>query len=324
MWCAICAVVVLLVVLAEAKHATAMAPQEGLLSFDYYVKSCPQVESIIHNKVAAWINKDYTLAASLIRLHFHDCILRGCDASILLNHAGSERQAQASATLRGFNVIDDIKVAVEKQCPKTVSCSDILTAAARDATLKIGGPFWAVPFGRKDGVVSFAKETNVVPGGHENITSLIELFQSRGLNVLDLVVLSGAHTIGRCKCGSVQNRLYNFNRTVKPDPTLSVSYRNYLKRKCRWASEEVELDAITPTKFDSVYYMNLQKKMGLLSTDQLLQSDSRTAPIVVALGTQSGLFFQQFAVSMVNLGNTQVLTGPHEGQIRTNCNFVNR
>lgn len=120
--------------------------------------------------------------------------MQGCDASILLNHEGSERTALASKTLRGFEVIDDIKAEVEKKCPKTVSCADILTAATRDATVMVGGPYWMVPYGRKDGRVSIAKEAEWVPMGHENITALVEFFQSQGLNVLDLVVLSGKPT----------------------------------------------------------------------------------------------------------------------------------
>lgn len=112
-----------------------------------------------------------------------------------MNHDGSERTAKASKTLRGFEVVDDIKAEVERQCPKTVSCADILTAAARDATVELGGPYWAVPHGRKDGRVSVDKEADeMVPMGHENITSLIEFFQSKGLTVLDLVVLSGNYT----------------------------------------------------------------------------------------------------------------------------------
>lgn len=120
-------------------------------------------------------------------------ILQGCDASILLNHPGSERKADVSKSLRGFELIDDIKAELEKKCPKTVSCADILTAAARDATVMAGGPFWMVPYGRRDGRVSVAKEAKLVPMGHENVTSLIEFFQSQGLNVLDLVVLSGTY-----------------------------------------------------------------------------------------------------------------------------------
>ncbi|PIA37654.1 hypothetical protein AQUCO_03000303v1 [Aquilegia coerulea] len=297
---------------------------EDYLSTDYYHTSCPQLEEIIHKKVVAWVNKDYTIAASIIRLHFHDCAVRGCDASILLNHYGSERSSAVSKSLRGFELIDDIKAEVERKCPKTVSCADILTATARDATLQIGGPFWQVPYGRKDGRVSLAKEANLVPAGRENITSLIEFCQSRGMNLLDLVVLSGAHTIGRSTCEPVQERLYRFNGTKQADPSINKMYLNYLKRKCRWASEFVNLDARTPYTFDATYYKNLQKKMGLLSTDQLLYSDSRTKPLVTALANQPWLFFQQFAVSMIKLGNTQVLTGKYEGEIRNNCNFVNR
>ncbi|KAI4332095.1 hypothetical protein L6164_017032 [Bauhinia variegata] len=296
---------------------------DNLLSFGYYHKSCPQFESILHNKVVEWIKKDYTLAASLLRLHFHDCSVRGCDASILLNHEGSERTAEASKTLRGFEVIDDIKAELEKQCPKTVSCADILTAATRDATVQLGGPYWPVPYGRKDGRVSIAKEAEMVPMGHENITSLVEFVQSKGMNVLDLVVLSGAHTIGRTSCGSVQHRLYNYKGTGKPDPTIDPKYLNFLQRKCRWASEYVDLDATTPKIFDSVYYINVKKNMGLLSTDQLLYSDSRTSPIVSALASTPSIFKRQFALSMAKLGIVEVLTGQDEGEIRTNCNCVN-
>ncbi|KAI3664820.1 hypothetical protein L6452_43429 [Arctium lappa] len=293
------------------------------LSYSLYHTSCSDVEGIIYRKVKKWVNKDPTLAASLIRLHFHDCSVRGCDASILLDHNGSERWANVSKSLRGFQVINDIKTELEKKCPKTVSCADILTTAARDATVLAGGPFWMIPFGRKDGRVSVAKEASMVPMGRETITSLIEFFQSKGLNVLDLVVLSGAHTIGRSTCESVQHRLYNYKGTNKPDPSINPEYLNYLRRKCRWASENVYLDAKTPKKFDTQYYHNLKKKMGLLSTDQLLYVDSRTKPIADALSFESSLFFNQFSVSMVKLANILDAKSQDNGEIRINCNRVN-
>ncbi|KAK3004986.1 hypothetical protein RJ639_019781 [Escallonia herrerae] len=299
------------------------SPLDDFSSFSYYEKSCPHAEAIIQRKINKWLKKDYTLAAALIRLHFHDCVVRGCDASILLDHYGSERRASASKTLRGFQVIDDIKAAIEKKCPKTVSCADILTTVARDATVMVGGPFWMVPFGRKDGRVSIGKEADLVPMGRERITDLIQLFQSKGLNVLDLVVLSGAHTIGRSTCGSLQFRLYNFNGTRKPDPSINPKYLNFLRRKCRWASELVDLDATTPRTFDTQYFKNLQNKMGLLSTDQLLYSDSRTSPLVNAMAFQPTIFDSQFAVSMVNLGNIQDVSSANNGEIRVNCNYVN-
>ena len=47
-----------------------------ILSTTYYIKSCPNLEGIIQQKVNDWIKKDYTIAASIIRLHFHDCAVR--------------------------------------------------------------------------------------------------------------------------------------------------------------------------------------------------------------------------------------------------------
>lgn len=249
--------------------------------------------------------------------------MQGCDASILLSHKGSERRAFASKTLRGFELIDEIKAELEKNCPKTVSCADILTAAARDATVLAGGPFWEVPFGRKDGRLSILQEVHMVPQGYENITALIDLFETKGLNLLDLVILSGAHTIGRSSCFAFKSRLYNFNRTRKPDSSLNIKYLNKLRELCKGDYDLVDLDATTPRNFDSMYYTNLKNKMGLLKTDQLLASDVRTSPFVDALASQPSLFISQFVVSMVKLGNVQVLTRPNEGEIRVHCSFVN-
>ncbi|XP_052183272.1 peroxidase 7 [Diospyros lotus] len=298
---------------------------DGGLSSSYYHRTCPDAEAIINRKVKQWVQKDSTLAPSLIRLHFHDCSIRGCDGSVLLDYDGSERRANASKTLRGFQVIDDIKQEIENKCPKTVSCADILTAAARDATVEAGGPYWPVDFGRKDGRVSVAQEAEAVPMGREKITDLVEFFQSKGLNVLDLVVLSGMHTIGRSSCEMLQHRLYDFEGTGKPDPSINAGYLNFLRRKCRWASEYVHLDANTPNTFDTAYYTNLEKKMGLLSTDQLLFSDSRTRPLVSTMACQPQLFYRQMAVSMAKLGNILELTDEEEdeGEVRVNCNRAN-
>ncbi|PON42878.1 Peroxidase [Parasponia andersonii] len=299
----------------------------SLSSYHYY-QSCPEFEYIVSSKVKEWVGKDKTLAAALLRLHFHDCAVRGCDASILLNHEGSERTASPSRTLRGFEVIDDIKSELEKKCPREVSCADVLTAAARDATVEAGGQYWTVDYGRKDGLVSDAKEAeSLVPMGRESITDLIEFFQSLGLEVDDLVALSGAHTIGKSSCESIQYRLFNYSETESLDSTINPKYADYLQRKCRWATDNyVELDAETPTKFDNEYFVNLIfRKTGLLSTDQLLYSDQRTSNIVKTLATndRSNTFYQQFKKSMKNLGNVRVLTGPNKGEIRANCNFVN-
>lgn len=63
--------------------------------------------------------------------------LQGCDASILLDNGpgiASEKEAEPNInSLRGFEVVDEIKYLAEEACPAAVSCSDVLAIAARDA-----------------------------------------------------------------------------------------------------------------------------------------------------------------------------------------------
>lgn len=73
---------------------------------------------------------------SLNLLKFVACY-QGCDASILLDNNGtllSEKDAAPnSRSARGFDVVDNIKSAVENSCPGLVSCADILALASESS-----------------------------------------------------------------------------------------------------------------------------------------------------------------------------------------------
>ncbi|PNX90599.1 peroxidase, partial [Trifolium pratense] len=107
------------------------------LTPSFYTKTCPNVSSIVHEVVSNVSKTDPRMLASLIRLHFHDCFVQGCDASILLNNTEtiiSEQDALPNInSIRGLDVINQIKFAVEISCQNTVSCSDILNLAAQSS-----------------------------------------------------------------------------------------------------------------------------------------------------------------------------------------------
>jgi peroxidase len=48
------------------------------LQVGFYQKSCPEAEMIIRKTVLSYYENDPTVAAPLLRLHFHDCFVEVC------------------------------------------------------------------------------------------------------------------------------------------------------------------------------------------------------------------------------------------------------
>nr|CAB3467898.1 unnamed protein product [Digitaria exilis] len=198
-----CLVVLLPIALLLLAGSSLAAAQ---LQVGYYSKTCPNVEAIVRDEMKKIISAAPSLAGPLLRLHFHDCFVRGCDASVLLNSTEdnlAERDAKPNKSLRGFSSVERVKAKLEAACPNTVSCADVLTIMARDAVVLAKGPSWPVALGRRDGKVSSATEaTNELPPAYGDIPLLTKIFASKNLDVKDLAVLSGAHTLGTAHCPS--------------------------------------------------------------------------------------------------------------------------
>ncbi|KAJ3682024.1 hypothetical protein LUZ60_014597 [Juncus effusus] len=304
---------------------------EAQLEIGFYSKTCPQAETIIKEEVSNAIASNPGCAAGLLRLHFHDCFVRGCDASVLLvsypwNQA--EMDAIPNQSLRCFEVIWYAKWRLEQTCKGTVSCADILAYAARDSVSLSGGITYDVFAGRRDGRISMASEAlSNLPPPFADLNKLVSMFASKGLDQDDMVTLSGAHTIGRAHCSSFSSRLYNFNSTSNStDPTLNSTLASQLIQTCPESNTNpnttVSMDPLTPNKFDVAYYQDLLENNGLFTSDQTLVSSNSTLQLVTNYSQNSTMFMSKFAAAMVKMGNVDVLTGK-DGEIRNWCHVVN-
>ncbi|KAE8729276.1 Peroxidase 64 [Hibiscus syriacus] len=240
------------------------------LSSNYYDHSCPQLESIVASAVKKAMLNDKTVPAALLRMHFHDSFIRGCDASVLLNSKGKNK--------------------VEKDGPPNISLHAFMSSTRQRRLWKLhslasflsGGPTWDVPKGRKDGRISLATETRQLPAPTFNISQLQQNFAQRG-----------GHTLGFSHCSSFQNRIHNFNATLDVDPTMQSSFAARL-RSVFPAHNNVKnagsaLDS-TNFVFDNAYYKLLLKGKSIFSSDQALLTAPKTKALVSKFASSEKAF----------------------------------
>ncbi|KAI3474667.1 hypothetical protein Pfo_029852 [Paulownia fortunei] len=297
------------------------------LQLNYYSESCPRAEEIIKEQVTKLYNKHGNTAVSWIRNLFHDCIVKSCDASLLLdtiNGIESEKTSSRSFGMRNFKYINTIKDALENECPMTVSCADIVSLSARDGAVMLGGPYIEMKTGRKDSKESYVAEVeNSIPNHNDTISIVLSTFQSIGIDTEGTVALLGAHSVGRVHCTNIVQRLYP---TV--DPSLDPDYAEYLKKRCPSpypdpkAVEYARNDRETPMVLDNMYYKNILSHKGLLLVDQQLVSDPSTYPFVEKMAADNGYFHDQFSRALLILSENNPLTGD-EGEVRKDCRYLN-
>jgi peroxidase len=297
------------------------------LQFGYYATSCPNLTQIVADRVQFAVLQDIQTPGKLLRLFFHDCVAAGCDASILLNSTATlqaEKDATISVTLEKFEVIDDIKAHVEAVCPGIVSCADILALAAVNSVRLAGGPSFDIDLGRRDGVVSYlAAATASVPLSTMKLDALVASFKLAGLDQTDVVVLSGAHTIGQIRCTNFADRYDPAANSPFPDAAFGQELYNFCTRNGAapdFATLNLKtfMDLQSPNMFDTSYYVNLIIGRGVMTSDQDLYNDPRTQPLVTAFASNRTMFFESFIASMLKLGRQGVLSGDN-GVIRQQC-----
>ncbi|KAI5005833.1 peroxidase 1-like [Hordeum vulgare subsp. vulgare] len=320
------AAIVAVVMVAVCLRLPAVARAQ--LQVGFYNTSCPNAESLVRQAVASAFANDSGIAAGLIRLHFHDCFVRGCDASVLLVSANGTAERDAAPnkpSLRGFEVIDAAKAAVEKSCARTVSCADIVAFAARDSINLTGQAAYQVPSGRRDGNFSLDQDAlNNLPPPTFTAKQLVDRFANKTLTAEEMVILSGAHTVGRSFCSSFLARIWN-NTTATVDTGLSPGYAALLQALCPSspnAATTTAVDPSTPAVLDNNYYKLLSLNLGLFFSDNQLRTNATLNASVNSFAANETLWKQKFVAAMVKMGNIEVLTST-QGEIRLNCSVVN-
>ncbi|BAF20363.1 peroxidase 45 [Oryza sativa Japonica Group] len=294
----------------------------GQLRTDYYSTICPNLETIVRSSVKQSMAASPISAPATLRLFFHDCAVRGCDASIMIVNSNGDDEWRNSDNQslkpEGFTTVLNAKAAVDSdpQCRYKVSCADILALAARESVYQSGGPNYQVELGRYDGRVS-TRDSVVLPHANFNLDQLNAFFAGLGLSQTDMIALSGGHTFGAADCRFFQYR-------IGADPAMDQGFAAQLRNTCGGNPNNFAfLNGATPAAFDNAYYRGLQQGRGLLGSDQALHADQRSRGTVDYYAWSQSAFFGGFAAAMTRLGRVGVKTAATGGEIRRDCRFPN-
>ncbi|KAF8696210.1 hypothetical protein HU200_037113 [Digitaria exilis] len=327
-------------------------PPRGLV-FGFYDETCPDAEEIVSSTVRRLYHADPNVAPALVRLFFHDCFIhmstrvQGCDASVLLDSVGgrkSERDAGPNQSLRGFDAVEAIKQRVERACPRTVSCADILALAARDSLVLVGGPTYPVLTGRRDSARSlYADVSGNIPPPNATYAMTLDAFARRGFTeretvaLLEIVActdhasderetvaLLGAHSIGKVLCRFFADRIYNFAGSGEPDGSIDPDMVGEMRAVCGGdGAAPMEMGYYRQGRevgFGAHYFAELLEGRGILRADQQLTAGSTVRWVRVYASGARGeeVFREDFAHAMVKLSGLAPLTGS-DGQVRITC-----
>ncbi|KAL6850398.1 hypothetical protein ACP4OV_021025 [Aristida adscensionis] len=334
----------LVAVQAAVLLAALPSAQAGELKVGYYSKKCKGVENVIKWHVIKAIKANRRTGAALVRLLFHDCFVRGCDGSVLLDKSPAnprpEKDAPVNIGLAAFDLLEEIKAAVEKRCPGVVSCSDILIYAARDAgsILSNGHVHFDVPAGRLDGFVSSADEAQAeLPDSTHDVQTLIENFAKKNFTVEELVILTGAHSIGQGHCSSFAGRL------KEPTSQINAAYQSLLKHKCAAGGDPVVDNNVRdedygvvaqfmpgftsrvrkiPDFLDNSFYHNNLAKIVTFHSDWTLLTHEEAFGHVKEYAENATLWDEDFSDSLLKLSKLPMPAGS-KGEIRKKCSFSN-
>lgn len=127
---------------------------------------------------------------------------------------------------------------------------------------------------------------------------------------------AGAHTLGVASCVTFKDRLKNV------DQNMDADFAKTLSKTCSSGDNAQQPFDATRNSFDNLYFNTLQRKAGVLTSDQTLSADSRTSGVVNGFALNQAMFFLSFQRAMLKMGALDVKDASN-GEVRKNCHKIN-
>ncbi|GAQ77812.1 hypothetical protein KFL_000040130 [Klebsormidium nitens] len=265
---------------------TGSLPNEPLFTPD--LRAC--VFANIQRSLSNLTLSDSQTNARFLRLIFHDCASGGCNGSIMKLQ---EQKAFVNTFLSGYDKVQIVKAAADAACGSNLSYADTIVAGAFIGVYLSGGPNVTqyVRLGRAD--TDGLDDPERLPSAFTLNDDLIKTFAVLGLNVEELVALSGAHTLGKATCANVTPR-------IGGDPYADPQFLYGLTNQCRTLLQQLSMD-LSPTQFDTSYYKVMQTGKGILQTDEGLYAENTTRAYTQLFASNQTEFFSSFAVGLLKM-----------------------
>lgn len=205
----------------------------------------------------------------IVRLAWHDSG----------SYSAEDNTGGANATIRfspekdidankGLHIARDLLEPIKAQLP-TMSHADLYQLASIVAIQFSGGPVIPFRMGRKDGAPDNCAPDGRLPDANKRMSHLRQIFSRMGFNDKEIVLLSGAHCLGRARK----------ERSGFEGP---------------WTPE--------PLKFDNSYFVEILKedpdpKLLRLASDMALLDDPENRKLVELYADDQHIFFKEYAIA---------------------------
>eukprot|EP00616_Rhizochromulina_sp_CCMP1243_P001375 CAMPEP_0118987320 /NCGR_PEP_ID=MMETSP1173-20130426/43936_1 /TAXON_ID=1034831 /ORGANISM="Rhizochromulina marina cf, Strain CCMP1243" /LENGTH=297 /DNA_ID=CAMNT_0006938161 /DNA_START=124 /DNA_END=1014 /DNA_ORIENTATION=- len=234
----------------------------------------------------------------LIRLSWHDAgvfadgngLTGGCPNAAMRFTDGGEGAFGANAGLPdvALGLLEPI-TAKYVEDGGFLSHADLWTLAANVAIKVMGGPDVPTRFGRtdaKDSSESVESQVGRLPDGDKGSDHLRDIFQPKGFSDKDIVVLSGAHTVGECH---LDRSGFDGPWTEEPLKFDNTYFKEMMAKS---------YDAETASQ-GCPQHRNADTKTIMLISDLALLEDPAFKPHVETYAADQSAFFKDFVSAWV-------------------------